>query len=474
MTVLLKKIESIEDRESFIPHGEIEQLLEETKNPDTKQVQEIVEKSLQKERLTPRETAILLNAEKPEQIEIIFQAARKLKEEIYGKRIVLFAPLYIGNHCINNCSYCGFRIENSEVIRKTLSEEELEAELYALTSKGHKRLIVVFGEHPVYSPQFIARTIEKIYSFKSGNGEIRRVNVNAAPQTIEGYRIIKGVGIGTFQIFQETYHLPTYKKYHPKGPKASYMYRLFGLDRAMLAGIDDVGIGALFGLYDWKFEVMGLMYHTKHLEERFGVGPHTISFPRIEPAVNTPLAQRPPSPVNNEQFKRLIAIIRLSVPYTGMILTARESPDIRRESLKLGVSQIDAGSSIGVGSYSNQDPEAVRKSQFILGDTRSLDEVMRELAENGYIPSFCTACYRAGRTGQHFMEFAIPGFVKEFCTPNALLTFKEYLLDYASEETRKVGERLIQSELERMPQERRKVVEKLLQRLEAGERDVRL
>lgn len=474
MTVLLKKIESIEDRESFIPHGEIEQLLEETKNPDTKQIQEIVEKSLQKERLTPRETAILLNAEKPDQIEIIFQAARKLKEEVYGKRIVLFAPLYIGNHCINNCSYCGFRIENFEVIRKTLSEEELEAELYALTSKGHKRLIVVFGEHPMYSPQFIARTIEKIYGFKNGSGEIRRVNVNAAPQTIEGYRIIKEVGIGTFQIFQETYHLPTYKKYHPKGPKASYMYRLFGLDRAMLAGIDDVGIGALFGLYDWKFEVMGLMYHTKHLEERFGVGPHTISFPRIEPAVNTPLAQRPPNPVNDEQFKRLIAIIRLSVPYTGMILTARESPDIRREGLKLGVSQIDAGSSIGVGSYSNQDPEAVKKSQFILGDTRSLDEVMRELAENGYIPSFCTACYRAGRTGQHFMEFAIPGFVKEFCTPNALLTFKEYLLDYASEETKKVGERLIQSELERMPQERRKVVEKLLQRLEAGERDVRL
>lgn len=474
MLTILKKIESIEDHESFIPHGEIEQLLEETRNPDTKLVQEIVQKSLQKERLSPKETATLLNAEKPEQIELIFEAARKLKEEIYGNRIVLFAPLYIGNYCINNCSYCGFRIENQQVIRKTLSEEKLEAELHALTSKGHKRLIVVFGEHPMYSPTFIAKTIEKIYSYKNGNGEIRRVNVNAAPQTVEGYKIIKQVGIGTFQIFQETYHLPTYKKYHPKGPKASYLYRLFGLDRAMLAGIDDVGIGALFGLYDWKFEVMGLMYHTKHLEERFGVGPHTISFPRIEPAVNTPLAQRPPRPVSDDEFKRLIAIIRLSVPYTGMILTARERPEIRQEGLKLGVSQIDAGSSIGVGSYSSQDPEAIKKSQFILGDTRSLDEVMRELAQNGYIPSFCTACYRAGRTGQHFMEFAIPGFVKEFCTPNALLTFKEYLLDYASEETRMVGEKLIQTELEKMAPERRKVVEKLLQRLQAGERDVRL
>jgi len=252
------------------------------------------------------------------------------------------------------------------------------------------------------------------------------------------------------------------------------VYRLFGLDRAMVAGIDDVGIGALFGLYDWKFEVMGLMYHTKHLEERFGVGPHTISFPRVEPALNIPLAERPPHPLDDENFKRMIAIIRLSVPYTGLILTARERPDIRREGLKLGISQIDAGSSIGVGSYSQQDHEVIKKSQFILGDTRSLDEVIRELAQNGYVPSFCTACYRAGRTGQHFMEFAIPGFVKEFCTPNAILTFKEYLLDYASEETKKVGEELIKREMGKMSLERRKVLEKLLTRLEAGERDVRL
>lgn len=471
MLVLLRKIK---EEESFIPHGEIEELLEKTRNPETRKIESIISKAMQKERLSPEETATLLNADKPEQVELIMSAAQKLKEEIYGNRIVLFAPLYIGNLCINNCQYCGFRTENTVVVRKTLKDEELESELYVLTSKGHKRLIVVFGEHPVYSPKFIAKTIEKIYNYKNGPGQIRRVNVNAAPQTVDGYKIIKEVGIGTFQIFQETYHLPTYKKLHPKGPKSSYVYRLFGLDRAMVAGIDDVGIGALFGLYDWKFEVMGLMYHTKHLEERFGVGPHTISFPRVEPALNTPLAERPPHPLDDENFKRMIAIIRLSVPYTGLILTARERPDIRREGLKLGISQIDAGSSIGVGSYSQQDHEVIKKSQFILGDTRSLDEVIRELAQNGYVPSFCTACYRAGRTGQHFMEFAIPGFVKEFCTPNAILTFKEYLLDYASEETKKVGEELIKREMSKMSLERRKVLEKLLTRLEAGERDVRL
>lgn len=464
----------LRETESFIPHNEIYELLESTKNPDKKLIEQIVEKSLNKERLTPKETASLLNADNPELIHMIFTAAKQLKEKIYGNRIVLFAPLYIGNECINGCSYCGFRIQNKDVIRKTLSDEELYHELHALTSKGHKRLIVVFGEHPMYSPKFIADIIQKIYIFKNKTGEIRRVNVNAAPQTVDGYRIIKEVGIGTFQIFQETYHLPTYKKLHTSGPKSSYIYRLFGLDRAMVAGIDDVGIGALFGLYDWRFEVMGLMYHTKHLEERFGVGPHTISFPRIEPAFNTPLADNPPYPVSDYDFKRLIAIIRLSVPYTGLILTARERPKIRYEALELGVSQIDAGSSIGVGSYSQKDQQVVKKSQFILGDTRPLDDVIKELAQNGYIPSFCTACYRAGRTGQHFMEFTIPGFVKQFCTPNALLTLKEYLTDYATLETKKVGESLIEKELSRMTEQRREGLKKLLRQIEVGVRDVRV
>jgi 2-iminoacetate synthase len=456
---------------TFIPEAEIWELLEKTKNPDRKRVLEILDKSLNKNRLEPEEVATLLNVEDPELLEEIFHAARTLKERIYGNRIVLFAPLYIGNDCVNDCVYCGFRTSNKEVYRKTLTFEELRNEVRALVSKGHKRLIVVYGEHPRYSPEFIAETIRIIYETKVGNGEIRRVNVNAAPQTVEGYKIIKEAGIGTFQIFQETYHQPTYKKLHPRGPKSNYAWRLYGLDRAMIAGIDDVGIGALFGLFNWKFEVMGLIYHTIHLEERFGVGPHTISFPRIEPAVGSEISYNPPHKVSDEDFKKLVAIIRLAVPYTGMILTAREPAELRREVLKMGVSQIDGGSSIGIGSYSQDDPEKVRKSQFILGDNRSLEEVIQDLLKEGYIPSFCTACYRMGRTGEHFMEFAIPGFVKRFCTPNALFTLREYLNDYATEETKRLGYELIQKELERV--NNRELVEKYLERIDRGERDVR-
>jgi 2-iminoacetate synthase len=349
----------------------------------------------------------------------------------------------------------------------------LKEEVKALVSQGHKRLIVVYGEHPNYSPEFIARTIDIVYNTKYGNGEIRRVNVNAAPQTIEGYKIIKSVGIGTFQIFQETYHRETYLKLHPRGPKSNYNWRLYGLDRAMMAGIDDVGIGALFGLYDWKFEVMGLLYHTIHLEERFGVGPHTISFPRIKPAINTPYSQKPEHVVSDEDFKKLVAIIRLSVPYTGMILTAREPAKLRDEVIKLGVSQIDAGSRIGIGAYSHREDDEDRKRQFTLEDPRPLDQVMRSLLKEGFVPSFCTACYRAGRTGEHFMEFAIPGFVKNFCTPNALFTLQEYLCDYATEETRKVGEEVIERELQKMNPKIRERVREGLEKIKRGERDVR-
>ncbi|MDZ4121908.1 MAG: [FeFe] hydrogenase H-cluster radical SAM maturase HydG, partial [Candidatus Cloacimonadaceae bacterium] len=289
-------------------------------------------------------------------------------------------------------------------------------------------------------------TVQTVYATKHNNGEIRRVNINAAPLDVEGFRTVKSVGIGTYQIFQETYHESTYTKLHPRGPKSSYLWRLDGLDRAMQAGIDDLGIGALMGLYDWRFEVMGLLYHTIHLEQRFGVGPHTISFPRIEPAVGTDFTLHPPYQVSDEDFKLLVAVIRLSVPYTGMILTAREPIAIRNEVLSYGVSQIDAGSSIGVGDYSAKTEESKRKSQFVLGDTRSLDDVIYELASHGYIPSFCTSCYRAGRTGEHFMEFAIPGFVKRFCTPNALLTFAEYLYDYSSPRTLEAGMALIERE----------------------------
>lgn len=468
MDVLTKKNPT---EKIFIPEVEIWELLEKTKNPDRKRVMEILDKSLSKTRLEPEEVAMLLNVEDPELLEEIFQAARTLKERIYGNRIVLFAPLYIGNDCVNDCVYCGFRITNKEIFRKTLNFDELRNEVRTLVLKGHKRLIVVYGEHPSYNPEFIAETVKMIYEIKVGNGEIRRVNINAAPQTVEGYRIIKEAGIGTFQIFQETYHQPTYKKLHPHGPKSNYRWRLYGLDRAMNAGIDDVGIGVLFGLFNWKFEVMGLIYHTIHLEERFGVGPHTISFPRIEPSIGNEISYNPPHKVSNPDFKKLVAIIRLAVPYTGTILTARESAELRRELLKIGVSQIDGGSSIGIGSYSQDDPDKVRKSQFILGDNRSLEEVIQELLEGGYIPSFCTACYRKGRTGEHFMEFAIPGFVKRFCTPNALFTLKEYLNDYSSEEIKKMGCQLIQKELEGM--KNRDLVEKYLERINCGERDVR-
>lgn len=461
------------ESESFIPEGKIFELLEKTKNPDPKRVREILRKSLEKNRLDPEETATLLNVEDEELLAEMFEAARKLKEEVYGNRIVLFAPLYIGNACVNDCVYCGFRSSNTLVQRITLTEEQIRREVEALISQGHKRLIVVYGEHPMYTPQFIAKTIEIVYNTKLGKGEIRRVNVNAAPQTVEGYKVIKSVGIGTFQIFQETYHKKTYLRLHPKGPKSNYNWRLYGLDRAMIAGIDDVGIGALFGLYDWKFEVMGLLYHTIHLEERFGVGPHTISFPRVKPALNTPYSLKPDHPVSDEDFKKVVAVIRLSVPYTGMILTAREPARLRDEVIKLGVSQIDAGSHIGIGSYSSRDEDEFKKSQFTLEDPRPLDLVMRSLLKEGFVPSFCTACYRAGRTGEHFMEVAIPGFVKNFCTPNALFTLQEYLCDYASEETRKIGEEVIGKELQKLPSRIREKVKEGLERIKRGERDVR-
>ena len=462
-----------EGLESFIPTEKIEELLQSEQNPSESQIREIIAKSLEKNRLAPEETAALLNVSDPELKQLIREGAHKLKKTIYGNRIVLFAPLYVGNECVNDCVYCGFRSSNKECIRATLSHEQLVQETQALESKGHKRLIMVYGEHPKYSPDFIAQTVQTVYDTKFGKGEIRRVNINAAPLDIEGYRIVKSVGIGTYQIFQETYHQETYKTLHPRGPKSNFLWRLYGLDRAMKAGIDDLGIGALIGLYNWKFEVMGLLYHTIHLEETFGVGPHTISFPRLEPAIGTKFTENPPHKVPDEDFKQLIAIIRLSVPYTGMILTAREEAELRNEAIRYGISQIDAGSSIGVGDYSAKDEESRKKSQFVLGDTRSLDDVIYELAQEGYIPSFCTSCYRAGRTGEHFMEFAIPGFVKRFCTPNALLTFAEYLYDYASERTKQIGFELIDRELKQIEDENMKqAVKNKLEQMEKGVRDL--
>ncbi len=442
---------------SFIPENEIFAWLDKTKDPSPERVREIIQRSLNKNRLEPEEMATLINAESPELVEEIFAGARELKRRIYGNRIVLFAPLYVGNECVNRCEYCGFRADNSEVHRKTLLSEELVAEVEALEELGHKRLIMVYGEHPKYDAKYIHDTVKEVYRVRKGNGEIRRVNINAAPLDVDGFKIVKAAGIGTYQIFQETYHRETYENVHSGGPKANYLWRLHGLDRAMEAGIDDLGIGALLGLYDWRFETMALLYHTIHLENRFRIGPHTISFPRLEPAVGTDVDKLTEQwAVSDYDFKRLVAILRLAVPYTGLILTCRESTELRNEMLSFGVSQIDGGSSIGVGSYSNEDPEAFRKSQFLLGDNRSLDEIIQELCNAGFIPSFCTGCYRKGRTGEHFMEFAIPGFVKRFCTPNAVLTFLEYLNDYAAGDTLEAGLRQIDREMEAMPESRAK------------------
>ncbi len=462
------------DATDFIDDDKLHWLIDNTKE-DLPRAREIFAKSLSKQPLTVEETAVLLAIESKEGLEELFETAKKLKRTVYGNRIVLFAPLYIGNLCVNNCKYCGFKNSSKETIRKTLSGKELVEEIENLEKYGHKRLILVFGESPKYTPEFIAECVKTCYSVKVGNGEIRRVNINAAPLDIEGFKTVKEAGIGTYQIFQETYHKETYSKFHPaQDIKGNYMWRLNAMDRAFTAGIDDMGIGALFGLYKWKFEVLGLVTHANYLKDKFGVGPHTISFPRIQPA--TDLKIDLPYKVSDDEFKRLVAILRLAVPYTGLIMTARESEAIRDEVIEYGVSQIDAGTKLEIGGYKNQhgSEQELKKEQFQIGDTRELDETMAWLLSRGFIPSFCTACYRMGRTGEHFMEFAIPGFIKRFCTPNAILTLAEYLEDYASDKTKEIGYNLIEKELEKMAESVQK--DKIIVNLEAiktGKRDFR-
>ena len=431
-----------ENAVDFIDDARLAALLA-RRRPEAQLVRDIIAKSLAKEALSVEETAALLTTDDPELVDEVFEAARELKKSVYGNRIVLFAPLYVGSHCVNDCAYCGFRRSNAKAVRRTLDQTEITRQVEALENKGHKRLILVFGEHPLYDADFIAECVRTVYGTRVGHGEIRRVNINAAPLDVDGFRRVKAAGIGTYQIFQETYHHGAYAAKHPPGTrKGDYLYRLDGLSRALEAGLDDVGIGALFGLYDWRFEVLGLVSHALHLQARYGVGPHTISFPRLRPASGADHNGK--WSVSDADFKRVIATLRLAVPYTGLILTARENPALRREVTKLGVSQIDAGSRIEVGGYTEAgDAQVMEREQFELGDVRALDDVMRELIEDGYVPSFCTACYRLGRTGEHFMEFAIPGFIKGFCTPNALTTLAEYLQDYAGPSTKAAGEKAI-------------------------------
>ena len=455
----------------FIDAGEIEAFLAGAK-PGRQEVEAVIAKSLNKQRLSFQDTAILIKAGDPESVFLIRQAARNLKEAVYGNRIVLFAPLYVGNYCMNNCAYCGFRAENREALRITLTRGQLIHEVEALLDEGQKRLILVFGEHKLYPPEFIAETARTVYSVRKGRGEIRRVNINAAPLSIEGFRAVKEAGIGTYQIFQETYHPGMYQLYHPSGPKKDYHYRLTAPDRAQEAGLDDVGIGALFGLYDWRFETLALVRHANHLEACYNVGPHTISFPRIQVASNMAFNRK--YELSDADFTRMVAILRLAVPYTGLICTAREKADVRREALQYGVSQIDGGTKLEIGAYSEdtETPQNLNREQFQVNDSRSLHNVIDTLLDDGYLPSFCTACYRKGRTGEHFMEFSVPGFIKRFCTPNAIFTLTEYLEDYASETQKQKGYQFIEKQLPQLEEPTITQILSTIEQIKQGKRDL--
>ncbi len=454
---------------NFINGNKILDLLERTERPSSHHVEKLVEKSLRLNGLSPEDAAVLLNCEDDVLLNSIFSAARQIKESIYGNRLVLFAPLYLSNRCVNDCLYCGFRRGISNNKKRLLNVNEIREETKALISQGHKRLLLVSAEDPAVDIDYLEGAIKTVYDTKEGNGSIRRLNVNVAPIGVKDFSRLKDTGIGTYQLFQETYHGDTYTTLHPSGPKSDYLKRLYACDLAQKAGIDDVGIGALFGLYNYKFEVLALLFHAMHLEDAFGVGPHTISVPRLEPAQGSDIASHPPSPVSDNELKKIIAVLRLAVPYTGIILSTRENAELRDELFYLGVSQISAGSRTVPGSYSS-DKEA--QGQFSISDDRSLSEVIEDLAGRGFIPSFCTSCYRSGRTGENFMELAKPGEIKNFCQPNALLTFEEYLLDYNPKLAQKI-KALITSEIHKIPDPNlRKLTSRKMESLIQGERDL--
>jgi 2-iminoacetate synthase len=440
--------------------------LKNKKEPDAERLEKILDKSLQKKGLDLDEVNELLNVQNPESLAKIFAAAKQVKLEIYGNRLVLFAPLYISSYCANDCQYCGFHSSNKET-RKKLTLAEIKKQVEILEDMGQKRLLLEFGEHSANDIDYVVATIKTIYSVKNKSGAIRRVNVNIAATTTENYRKLKKVGIGTYQLFQETYHLLTYKKLH-KGPKADFNRQITALDRAFEAGIDDLGIGVLFGLYEYKFEVLSLISHAKYLEEKNGVGPHTISVPRFRPART--VDYKPEYEVSDQDFLKLIAVLRLAVPYTGMILSTREILEIRRKAFEIGISQASAGSKTSPGGYGQTGDNL---DQFITFDERSLDEVIYDICQIGYFPSFCTACYRLGRTGDKFMEYAKSGAIQNFCQPNAILTFKEYLLDYASAKTKKAGGKVINQEIEKIKNKNIKnILIKNLEMIEKGKRDL--
>lgn len=474
----------VSNAEVFINPGEIWEKINKNKNPSKTRIREIIEKSLSINTLTPEEVACLINLKDEEIWQEIFEVALKIKKKVYDNRIVVFAPLYLSNHCINNCVYCGFRKSNKKIKRRKLNLEEIKEEVKVLAGDiGHRRIIAVFGEHPEYSNlDYIVNTIQTIYSTKVKTrnntfSSIRRININCAPLNVEELKILKQAGIGTYQVFQETYHPEVYKKLHPQNtPKGDYLFRLYCMHRALEAGIEDVGIGVLYGLYDWRFEVLALVCHARELEEKYGIGPHTVSFPRLEPAFNTPFVEQTPYRVTDEELKKIIAIVRLAIPYTGLIITAREKREFRDELINIGITQTDASSKIGIGAYAKKTEEQIPEiQQFILGDTRSLEELVRDLARCGYITSFCTAGYRCGRTGDKIMNLLKCGKEAIFCKLNAVLTFKEWIDDFASDEVKEEAEQIIEKELKEVKEKLPNwfpILLKYYERIKNGERDI--
>jgi 2-iminoacetate synthase len=452
----------------------IDDLVRQVQPPDQHELADILARARAREGLELDQVASLLAVDDPDGRSDVYAAAREVKEGIYGRRMVLFAPLYASNECSNNCLYCAFRKDNRDLQRRTLTMDEIAEEIRILEDMGHKRVLLVLGESGKSGADYAVEAIHRTYATRSGRGEIRRVNVNMAPLPVDGFRALKEAGVGTYQCFQETYHPDQYRYLHPSGPKADYDWRLSVFDRSLAGGIDDVGMGVLFGLNDYRWETLALLAHAKYLDECYGVGPHTISFPRIEPAQNAPAAEHPPAPVDDNDVRLIVAALRLAVPYTGIIMSTRETPEMRRELFGLGVSQLSAASRVYPGAYADGRAHVESAEQFYVGDCRPLDLVVRDLCENGYLPSFCTACYRLGRTGERFMAMAKPGDIQHFCTPNALLTFQEYLLDYASPDTRAVGERVVDEMLDTVEPELRPAVEKRLGAVREGQRDLYL
>ncbi len=464
---------STDTRASFIDEQKIADLLAAGAKADKSRGLQIIEKARQCKGLDLDELAVLLQADDPEVIQALYDAALYVKNTVYGRRMVFFAPLYVSNVCANNCLYCGFRKDNTELVRKVLTMDEVRGEIELLLEEGHKRVLLVAGEHPQKSGiDYIEEAVAAIYDTKVGNASMRRVNVNCAPLSVEDFRRLKATNIGTYQCFQETYHLETYKKMHPSGPKADMLWRLHAPARAIEAGIDDVGVGALLGLTDYRFEVMAILTHCQHLDLTSGVGPHTISVPRLEPALNSDVANNPPHAVTDDNMRRIVSCIRLAVPYTGIILSTRERAEFRDELISLGVSQLSAGSRTAPGGYAEAKAHQPTGEQFSIGDDRSLAEMITQLTKGDYIPSFCTGCYRKGRTGEAFMDLAKEGEIHHMCAPNAILSFKEYLIDYADADTRAEGERVIAEELANLDDNMRIKITDLIATIENGARDV--